>query len=88
MVDFIYGRGETLTTAHRPHMFALEIQLYAKWFKASAEMGTPLKTVAENLKRGLDLALEISKSKAYPGEDLESIQDAVAHTLPLIEPYL
>lgn len=88
MVDFIYGRGETLTTAHRPHMFALEIQLYAKWFKASVEMGTPLKTVAENLKRGLDLALEISKSKAYPGEDLESIQDAVAQTLPLIEPYL
>lgn len=88
MVNFIYGRGETLTTAHRPHMFALEIQLYAKWFQDSAAKGKPLKTVAQNLKRGLDLALEISKSKAFPGEDLESIQDAVAHTLPLIEPYL
>ena len=44
--------------------------------------------IARNLKRGCDFALEISKSQAFPGENLGSIPDAVARTLPLIEPYL
>jgi len=88
MVNFFYGRGESLTPDRRPHMFALEILLYAKWFKDCMEEGKPLQKIAQNLKRGLDFALEISRSKAFPGENLESIQDAVARTLPLIEPYL
>lgn len=88
MVDFFYGRGESLTSQNRPHMFALEILLYAKWFKDCIEEGKPLQKIARNLKRGCDFALEISKSQAFPGENLGSIQDAVARTLPLIEPYL
>jgi hypothetical protein len=88
MVNFFYGRGESLTSQNRPHMFALEILLYAKWFKDCIEEGKPLQKIARNLKRGCDFALEISKSQAFPGENLGSIQDAVARTLPLIEPYL
>lgn len=88
MVNFFYGRGTPLTSAQRPHMFALEILLYAEWFKTCVEEGKPLQKIAANLKRGLDLALAISNSQAFPGENLESIRDAVARTLPLIEPYL
>ncbi|MBP5246353.1 MAG: hypothetical protein J6Z31_00620 [Fibrobacter sp.] len=88
MVNFFYGRGKVLAKAHRPHMFALEILLYAKWFKTCVDEQKPLQKIAANLKRGLDFAQTIAESKAFPGENLESIRDAIARTLPLIEPYL
>ncbi len=80
MVDHIYGRGESLVSAERPHMFCQEIELYVNYFeKIIATMGdTPaeinyLETFKENLENGMDMILKISEQKAYPNENLKSI---------------
>ncbi len=33
MVNHIYGRGKSLVSSERPHMFAKEIKLYVDYFK-------------------------------------------------------
>jgi len=80
MVDHIYGRGESLVSAERPHMFCQEIELYVNYFeKILGTMGnTPaeinyLETFKDNLESGMDLILKISEQKAYPNENLKSI---------------
>lgn len=84
MVDFIYGRGKSLVSKNRPHMFAREIQLYQEWLKGefsdaaeNPERLAQLQTIAENLKKSSLAALEIAQSKPYPGENLESIRETV-----------
>lgn len=80
MIDHIYGRGKSLVSEERPHMFCQEIELYVNYFeKIIASMGDSvaennyLKTFRENLENGMDLILEISEQKAYPIENLKSI---------------
>lgn len=80
MIDHIYGRGESLVSENRPHMFCQEIELYVNYFKKLiASMGVTtaeikyLETFRENLENGMDLILKISKQKAYPNENLNSI---------------
>lgn len=95
MVDFIYGRNDTLTSKTRPHMFATEISLYVKWFLEELENATGdaekidhLKIVAQNIKAGIALALDTAKSPKFPGENLESIQVAANSALPPLEKFL
>jgi len=80
MIDHIYGRGESLVSENRPHMFCQEIELYVNYFKKLiASMGVTtaeikyLETFRENLENGMDLILKISERKAYPNENLKSI---------------
>lgn len=84
MVDHIYGRGESLVSEERPHMFCQEIELYVNYFeKLLTTMGeTPaeisyLETFKENLESGMDLILQISKNQPYINENLNSIPDFV-----------
>lgn len=95
MVDLIYGRVDSLSSLDRPHLFALEILLYAKWFRSEIEKARDnsdalkkFKLIAENLKSGMEKACEISKSHAFDGENLESIQEAVSEAMPMIENFL
>lgn len=80
MTDHIYGRGESLVSKERPHMFCQEIELYVNYFeKIIGTMGdTPaeinyLETFRENLENGMNMILNISEEKAYPNENLKSI---------------
>ncbi len=80
MVDHIYGRGESLVSEKRPHMFCQEIELYVNYFeKIISSMGDStaeinyLETFRENLENGMNLILKISEQKAYPNENLNSI---------------
>lgn len=80
MVDHIYGRGPSLVSSERPHMFAKEIVLYVEYFeKMVADSSlTPdaIKALLEfknNLEAGLDFCLEIAHKPPYPGENLASI---------------
>jgi len=70
MVDHIYGRGLSLVSSKRPHMFAKEIVMYVDYFKALLEF-------KNNLEAGLDFCLEIADKTPYPGENLNSISGCV-----------
>jgi hypothetical protein len=80
MVDHIYGRGPSLVSSKRPHMFAKEIIMYVEYFEkmmADSSLTTAaIKALLEfknNLEAGLDFCLEIAHKEPYPGENLASI---------------
>ncbi|MDO8283263.1 MAG: hypothetical protein Q7U10_11695 [Thermodesulfovibrionia bacterium] len=80
MVDHIYGRGSSLVSSDRPHMFAKEIELYVDQFeKRVSNCGyTPkeiksLQEFKENFEASIDFCSEVAKREPYPGENLESI---------------
>ena len=84
MIDHIYGRGESLVSADRPHMFCQEVELYVNYFKNLVKtMGTTdaeikyLEVFKENLEKGIEYILEISEGTAYPNENLKSIPEFV-----------
>src|SRR5699024_875101 len=84
MIDHIYGRGESLIPAERPHMFGNEIKLYVDYFEQLVEKSEgsdkeikELKTYKENLEDGMDFCLEIAQAKPYRDENLDSISPIV-----------
>jgi len=84
MVDHIYGRGPSLVSTERPHMFAKEIVMYVDHFERQVARcaNTPkeLKALEEfknNLEEGMDFCLGIARKRPYPGENLASILSCV-----------
>ena len=84
MVDHIYGRGPSLVSSKRPHMFAKEIEMYIDDFEKkvlnSSQTEKEILTLIEykkNLEEGLDFCFEIAKKLPYPGENLKSISICV-----------
>jgi hypothetical protein len=84
MVGHIYGRGSSLVSSKRPHMFAKEIEMYMDDFekKVSSSPHTKKEIITmleykKNLEKGLDFCLEIAKKPPYPGENLKSISVCV-----------
>jgi hypothetical protein len=84
MVDHIYGRGPSLVSSERPHMFAKEVVMYVDHFEKQVARctNTPreLKTLEEfknNLEEGMDLCLAIARKRPYQGENLVSIPSCV-----------
>ena len=86
MVDHIYGRVESLVPKERPHMFAKEINMYVDYISELSIIAgdeeqewKKLNKMRKNLEKGMDFCLEISATKAYPGENLDSIRSTVEH---------
>lgn len=84
MVDHIYGRGSSLVSSERPHMFAKEIVMYVDYFERlladSSLTPRAIKALLEfknNLEAGLDFCFEIAHKPPYPGENLISISGCV-----------
>ncbi|MBW2492740.1 MAG: hypothetical protein JRE65_16490 [Deltaproteobacteria bacterium] len=84
MVDHIYGRGPSLVSSERPHMFAKEIEMYIDDFEkrvlSSSHTKKEIITMLEykkNLEQGLEFCLEIAKKPPFPGENLQSISTCV-----------
>lgn len=84
MVNHIYGRGEMLVPEERSHMFAKELTMYVDYLEKMMEDVHPndpdfrkLQKMRNNLETGMGLCLEISASKAYCGENLKSLKEAV-----------
>ena len=84
MTDHIYGRGESLVSEERPHMFCQEIELYVNYFeKLLGTMGSStaeinyLETFKENLEQGIEFILKFSEKSAFPNENLKSIPEFV-----------
>ena len=84
MVDHIYGRGPSLISSRRPHMFAKETVMYVDYFEEQVancsyshkEIKT-LKEFKKNLEAGMSLCLKIAQKQPYQGENLESISTCV-----------
>jgi hypothetical protein len=85
MVDNIYGRGESLVPAHRPHFFAKELELYVDHFEKLARAHRPgelksmrqLESFRQNLLSGIEHYRALCGGKAYPGENLASLAGAL-----------
>ena len=84
MVDHIYGRGESLVSAERPHMFAKEIQMYVDYFEKMVQRCgytdmevKKLREFKANLENGMDLCLQFAAKTPYEGENLASIPPCV-----------
>ena len=80
MVDHIYGRGNSLVSSDRPHMFAQEYVLSVNQFEqlVAAFDGSPtemkrLEEYKRNLDKEADNCRQVAIATAYPGENLESI---------------
>lgn len=84
MTDHIYGRGESLVSSGRPHMFCQEVELYVNYFeKLLSTMGASeaeikyLDVFKKNLEDGIDYILKISDGVAYQNENLRTIPEFV-----------
>ena len=80
MIDHIYGRGESLVSKERPHMFCQEVELYVKYLEkllSKTEKSEAEKiynsTFRENLEDGMDYILTFADRIPYEGENLSSI---------------
>lgn len=90
MTDHIYGRG-SLVPAYRPHMFAKEYEMNLDYFEKLVMMADSddtksqkyLESVKKNLHEGFNRIKEIAGTDAYPGENMESLNNIV---LPYLEP--
>jgi len=84
MVDHIYGRGPSLVSSERPHMFAKEIVMYVDYFEVRVTHCTytpreirTLQAFKKNLEEGMDFCLSIAQKQPYQGENLASIPSCV-----------
>jgi len=92
MIDHIYGRGQSLVSKERPHMFCQEVELYVNYFEnllKTTELNesgiTYLKTFKENLESGMDYILEFAAKKPYKNENLKSIPSFIAEQRKKLE---
>lgn len=84
MIDHIYGRGESLVPAARPHCFAKELEMYVDHFaKLVARAAGDAKALArlgsfkENLELGLAHYRVLVREPPFEGENLASLADAI-----------
>lgn len=84
MTDHIYGRGESLVSSDRPHMFCQEVELYVNYFeKLLSTLGASeaeikyLDVFKKNLEDGIEYILKISDGVAYQNENLRTIPEFV-----------
>jgi len=95
MLDHIYGRGESLVPAERPHMFAQEIVMNVDYFQKLAENCSGrlkeikrLREFKENMESGMRLCLKIAETCPCRDENLASIVSCVREQGPRIESIL
>jgi len=84
MVDHIYGRGPSLVSPDRPHMFAQEIIMNVDYLanlvdrcSDSPKAYKSLLAFKNNLESGMDLCLIIAHCRPYEAENLASIGPVV-----------
>lgn len=92
MVDHIYGRGPSLVSSERPHMFAKEIGMYVDYFEEQVAhcAYTPkeikiLHAFKKNIEEGMKFCLSIAQKQPYQGENLASIPPCVERQRTRIE---
>lgn len=87
MVDHIYGRGLSLASDDRPHMFAKELTLnvdrllveIGRFDGTDAKIRARLARTVENLERALEHYRRLAGVEPYDGENLDSLARAIGH---------
>jgi hypothetical protein len=85
MINHIYGRGRSLVPDNRPHMFVKDLVMSVDYFGKLADKLVPgdakalayLAVFRGNLEDGLAYYHERVDMKPYPGENLESLKEAL-----------
>ena len=84
MTDHIYGRGTSLVSPERPHMFAKEMVMYVDYLEELISGSEDLdgdrkkfERFGKNLEEGMEYCLEIAGSDSYKDENLSSISITV-----------
>ncbi len=85
MVDHIYGRGESLVPATRPHLFVKDMLMTIEFFHKRADKLTPeddkgfaiLVEFRQNVKDGIEYYRSFVRNTPFPGENIESLKDAL-----------
>ena len=82
MVDHIYGRGRSLVSDQRPHMYAKEIRMYLTWVAglmdsalSDAKQNARVKKILQSLTEGVEYCSKMAHTKAQIGENLASLVD-------------
>jgi hypothetical protein len=86
MVDHIYGRGQSLVPADRPHMFAKDLRLYVDYYERLVNkhvaLGDPkldyLREFKANLEAGMKYYEPMLAADPLPGENLASLSAEIA----------
>lgn len=85
MVDHIYGRGASLVSEERPHMFSQEIEHYVNYFERILNSTEPsesylnyLKGFKDNLESGMNFCEDIARTEPHKNENLKSIIPFIA----------
>jgi hypothetical protein len=81
MTDHIYGRGESLTPAHRPNMFAKELVMNVDYLERlledasldDAKQRAYFESVMSHLEEGIADCRRLATLEPYPGENLASL---------------
>jgi len=80
MIDHIYGRGESLVSSERPHMFCTEVELYVDYLEklvSKTEKSEAEKVYngifRDNLEDGMNYILTFADKIPFEGENLNSI---------------
>jgi len=81
MIDHIYGRGESLVPAERPHMFAKEIAMNIDYLETLIANRNPedkkqaqyLENVIRNLQEGIERCKELTSRQPFHNENLDSL---------------
>lgn len=95
MTDHIYGRGESLTPAHRPNMFAKELVMNVDYLERllddadldDAKQRAYFESVMSHLDEGIADCRRLAALDEYPGENLASLAaaaDEQAHRVELL----
>ena len=95
MVDHIYGRGESLVPAERPHMFAKEMSMYVDYTGKQMEEIDPsdekamkrLRMLYKNLVKSMDYCMEIANGPAFHDENLDSLKETIEKERTRLEKY-
>jgi len=95
MVNHIYGRGRSLVPENRPHMFTKDLTMSVDYFGKLEEKLIPgdkkafgyLAVFRANLKDGIEYYQGLVDKTPYPGENLNSLKEALATQSARLEEY-
>lgn len=93
MTDHIYGRGESLTPANRPNMFAKELVMNVDYLERllddasldDAKQRAYFESVMSHLQEGIEDCRRLATLESYPGENLASLAIAADEQAQRVE---
>lgn len=85
MTDHIYGRGDSLVSDERPHMFAKELEMNVDYLEKVMDISDSedpkttkyLESILKNVEEGMKYCQDLAEKTPWPGENLTSLAETV-----------